>query len=171
MQALNRKEINKKAIHFWIIFLMFVIYTHILIYFFIWSSQKQNTVFASDLTDYKKILNKQTILSNKIDSLYLQTSYLGTEAVSNQFFLEQLVANQKNAINKFIDKDSAQHFAAYTCLTEHLNDILIIKDSIIKVSDQESFVKNDLIKCIEENKKSKADIVAKTRALTAPKPQ
>lgn len=170
MQALNKKEINKKAIHFWIIFLTLVIYTHILVYFFIWSSQKQNTVFVSDLNNYKQILNRQIILSNKIDSLYLQTSYLGEEAVSNQFFLEQLVANQKNAINKFIAKDSAQHFAAYACLTRHLNDILIMKDSIIKVSDQEAFVKNDLIKCIEENKKSKADIVAKTRALTAPKP-
>ncbi|HPH98721.1 MAG TPA: type VI secretion system TssO [Chitinophagaceae bacterium] len=163
MQAFNKAQVVKKTIQFWIIFLILVIYTHIAIYFFIWSAEKHNAVFNEALNNYKHILNKQIMLNNKIDSLYMQMSYLGTDKINNQVFLEKYVADNKNDINKLIDKDSAANFSVYARITKNLNTMLFLKDSIIKVSDQEAFMKNDLLKCIEDNKKVKADIFAKTR--------
>lgn len=163
MQALNKAQIVRKTIQFWIIFLILVIYTHIAIYFFIWSAEKQSSVFTEALNNYKLILNKQIILNNKVDSLYLQMTYLGTDKIDNQLFLEKYIADNKNDINKYIDKDSAANFSVYARITKNLNAMLFLKDSIIKISDQEAFIKNDLLKCIEDNKKAKADIFAKTR--------
>ncbi len=169
MQALNKAQVVKKTIQFWIIFLILVIYTHIALYFFIWSAEKQNAVFNEALNSYKHTLNKQILLNNKIDSLYMQMCYLGTDKIDNQLFLEKYIADNKNDINKLIGKDSAANFSVYARVTKNLNTMLFLKDSIIKVSSQEAFMKNDLLKCIEDNKKTKADIFAKTRM--SPPPQ
>lgn len=163
MQALNKKQVARKTIQFWSIFLILVIYTHLIVYFFIWSTEKQNAVFTETLNNYKRTLNKQILLNNKIDSLYMQMSYLGTDKIDNQLFLEKYIADNKNEINKLIDKDSTANFSVYARITKNLNTMLFLKDSIIKVTNREAFVKNDLLKCIEDNKKVKADIFAKTR--------
>ncbi len=163
MQALNRIQVRKKTMYFWSVFLLLVLYTQFLIYFFVWSTHKQYAVVSEDLNMYKHVLNKQIMLNVKMDSLYMQMSDLATDRVNNQLFLEKYIADQKNEINNLIGKDSVNHFAVYARITKNLNTMLFLKDSIVKVTDQEIFIKNDLLRCIEGNSKIQSSIFSKSR--------
>ncbi|WP_131535985.1 type VI secretion system TssO [Pedobacter nototheniae] len=163
MKAKNVQEIYKKSTHFWLLFGVLVSFSIVSVYLFFWAAQQQRAAFNNRIMAYKTIVNKQIALNEKIDSLYLQMTYLDRTRVDNTLFLAKYISDNKESIVKTIGNDSTANFTIYARLTKNLNKLLLLKDSVVRISTREELMKKDLNDCIQKNRKISSDISGKTR--------
>ena len=163
MKAKNVQEIYKKSTHFWLLFGVLVSFSIVSVYLFFWAAQQQREAFNNRIMAYKTIVNKQIALNEKIDSLYLQMTYLDRTRVDNTLFLAKYISDNKESIVKTIGNDSTANFTIYARLTKNLNKLLLLKDSVVRISTREELMKKDLNDCIQKNRKISSDISGKTR--------
>ncbi|MCZ4242389.1 type VI secretion system TssO [Pedobacter punctiformis] len=163
MKAKNIQEIYKKSTHFWLLFGVLVFFSIASVYLFFWAAQQQRAAFNNRITAYKNIVNKQITLNEKIDSLYLQMTYLDRTRVDNTLFLAKYISDNKESIVKKIGNDSTANFTIYARLTKNLNKLLLLKDSVVRIAAREELMKKDLNDCIQKNRKISSDISGKTR--------
>jgi hypothetical protein len=163
MHPLNKDEVRKKAINFWLLFLVLVLFSIIPVYFFVWAASRQQEVAMAKELEYRDMYNRQLVLKEKIDSLYTQLTYVNTKKVSNYLYLEEVISQNKLEIERLIDKDSGGKFATYAHVLSTLPAALFLKDSIVRIENNENLLRNDLLICINKNKKLTRSIFEKTK--------
>lgn len=163
MHPLNRNEIKRRTLHFWLLFVVLLVATLVPAYAFVWAAGQQQKAFITGLQDHRQMQNKQIILHDKVDSLYGLITLVSTRKVDNYLFLEQYISDAKNGISIMIGDDSTGRFVAYTHLMSTLNTQLLLKDSIVKAESREALIKTDLISCMAHNKGIRKEIFARTQ--------
>lgn len=163
MSPLNKSEIKQKSLSFWLLFLVLLVFTIIPAYFFVWTSSQQQKNYIAKEQEYRELYNKQIILKDKIDSLYTQLTYVNAEKVGNYMFLEDVISQNKLEIQRIIGNDSVGKFATYKHIVDNLNPALFLKDSIVRITGNENMLRNDLLTCINKNKKIRQSIFEKTK--------
>ena len=124
----------------------------------------EKKAFIERFQEYRQVQNKQLLLKEKIDSLYIQLNYVDAIKVDNYIPLERVIIENKHNIEINIGADSALGFKAYATLLKNLNTQLYVKDSIVKMVSIENTVTTDLLSCIDMTKKIHHDIFTQTQS-------
>lgn len=147
MKPINYKNIRRSTIAFWIYFFFLAVCAFIPFWLFFKSYQVQNEFIAVDINTCKQIVNKQIEVHNKVDSLYSLMDMLNSNKVTNDIFLEKYIVDKKNDIIKTIDADSID-FRHCNSLLNGIDRMLLLKDSIRTISENERMALKDLTDCI-----------------------
>nr|WP_060875293.1 type VI secretion system TssO [Myroides odoratus] len=148
LKSVNFKQIYLSISFFCVNFLILIIIFFIGIYFFYESSEQQKKRIEKDLLAYKTLLNKQYVLKGKVDTVYYHMSLLNTGKVEHDLYLEQYVAKDIEEIKKLVNCDNEENFNGYRQLFIQLDSLLILKDQIMDVANQEAVALRDLNECI-----------------------
>jgi len=152
MRAKNHKDITRG---YWKFsgYLVACVFTGILIYFCYLHTTKIEVGRIVDKTEeYDKIYVKQIDLSNRIDELYNHILMFNTN--KNDAHLLSSVSRQKQEILSMMDNMNNNDIRLYQKLMGEVNVFLGIKDSIRIAKEDEDMIKEDLMKCMDENKQT-----------------
>lgn len=152
MRALNRSEINRKSINFWMQFGILVFSTLFVVYFFVWASLQENKKYQDKLRQYNQITNDQILLRYKVDSLYWYVGRMAPGQVSDNMFLASYIREQKESILTIALKDSATWHDNYKKVAERLDRQVQLRDTIISMEAGNTELKRLLEDCKARNK-------------------
>lgn len=152
MKSVNFKQIYLSIAFFCINFLILIFVFFIGIYFFYESSEQQKKRIEKDLLAYKTLLNKQYVLKGKVDTVYYHMSLLNTGKVEHDLYLEQYISKDIDEIKKLVKENNEENFNGYKLLFIQLDSLLILKDQIMDVANQEAVALRDLNECMHRFK-------------------
>ena len=158
MKPLNLTEIRKKSRIFLLYFFFLMAVFVLCIYGFYAHADTQNGLIDEKARDYKRIIGKHYQLSPKIDTVYYHLTLLNTDKVENDMFLEKHMSDNKDQIVKLIGQDSVE-FAIYRRITDHMNTMLLLKDSINRALDMKERTRKDLLDCMNKSKKLNKELL------------
>jgi hypothetical protein len=148
LEKQNRRDLRKELYRFIGYFVVLVALSFVMIYFFYETYTEQSDSIRNDIIAYKTILNKQQILKAKIDTIYYQMSLLNTGKVENDVFLENYISQNVQDTRSMIGSDSASEFKQYAYLLSNIDSLMLLKDNITTISNQEQLALKDLTECI-----------------------
>lgn len=102
--------------------------------------------------EYDKIYVQQMEVINRIDSLYLYTTLFNTNL--NDASLLNSVNRRKQELLSDIESMNSSDIRLHKILLSEYNGFLGVKDSIRILKQEEDLVKSDLMKCMEDNRKT-----------------
>lgn len=146
MIALNRDEVRRKSVRFWILFALLLFSTLITVYFFVWTAQRESASYMSRLDELRRIENKQTIYLSKVKDLYNQM-----DKVSSMTYLSAYekieIANNAKGIKSQIGADSATSFSGYYTLLKNHPVQMEILDTLLTAIEEKARLKEKLDRC------------------------
>ena len=98
---------------------------------------------------YKEILNKQQVLSSKLDTIYYRMSLLNTDKVRNNVFLGDYISKNIQDFRKAIGEDSIAEFKHYYFFITQIDSLLSLKNEIVAITNREQHILKDLNECID----------------------
>lgn len=110
--------------------------------------------------EYDKIYSRQLILTESVDSIYQYLSLLNTSPKINDLLLQNVISNRKMNLLDNLNTMDAKDCRIYHRLISDLNVMLQVKDSIRIMKTQEQLVREDLLRCVDENKQVSRKISA-----------
>lgn len=105
--------------------------------------------------EYDQIYAKEIELANSVDSIYQYMKLMNTSPQINDILLQSVVSTRKMNVLKFTQEFDARDCLLYSQLLNKVNMFLGVKDSIRLSKIQEDLVREDLNRCIQDNRKSK----------------
>lgn len=151
MKALNNKAIRKEYFHFSGYFILTVMVTVSSLYFFMKTSSIEVKKILEKTEEYDRIYTRQLSLIQSVDSIYEYMSLLNSPKI-NDLLLQNVISKKKISLQDNLGSMDERDCMIYRKLVNDLNIFLRIKDSIRIVSIQESLVREDLLRCVDENK-------------------
>ena len=151
MKALNNKAIRKEYFHFSGYFILTVMVTVSSLYFFMKTSSIEVKKILEKTEEYDRIYTRQLSLIQSVDSIYEYMSLLNSPKI-NDLLLQNVISKKKISLQDNLGSMDERDCMVYRKLVNDLNIFLRIKDSIRIVSIQESLVREDLLRCVDENK-------------------
>jgi hypothetical protein len=85
-------------------------------------------------------------------------SLLNTGKVSNDVFLGNYISKNIQDIRKIIGEDSVTEFRYYTSLLNKIDNMMRLKNDLIKIIDKEQLALKDLNECIDKITKVKNEL-------------
>ncbi|WP_162903136.1 type VI secretion system TssO [Taibaiella koreensis] len=163
MIALNKAEIRSTSARFWTLFGILLLSTLIIVYFFIWSAQKESEDYIAKIQENRSAMNKQIALQPRIDSLYKLMLDLDRNDKYNYIFLEAYIREQRGSVRQLIGSDSATRFSGYTRLINHLDEQILLQDTIIKLKNNIEDLRSDIEDCKVRNKSLSKSLIRTSR--------
>lgn len=105
---------------------------------------------VSKTEEYDHVYMNQLELVEQFDSLYRYMMMFNTN--KNDAALQNVVSKQKQVLVKEMENMNGADTRLYRTLVAQVNSFLSVKDSIRILKLQEDLLRNDLRKCMEENK-------------------
>ena len=158
LKCINYKQIYLCFVYFSINFLILIFVFFIGLYFFYESSNHQKQRIEKDLLAYKTLWNKQYLLKSKVDTVYYYMSLLNTGKVENDLFLEQYIGRDCQEIKKLINEENEENFNCYALLFAQMDSLLVLKNQLITVNNQETIALRDLNECMHRFKNVYAEL-------------
>lgn len=152
MKAQNNKTIRKEYFRFSGYFILTVMVAVSSLYFFMKTSSVEVKKILEKTEEYDRIYTRQLSLAQSVDSIYQYLSLLNTSPKINDLLLQNVISNKKISLLDNLASMNEPDCKIYRKLVNDLNIFLRIKDSIRIVSIQEALVKEDLLRCVNENK-------------------
>lgn len=152
MRAQNNKEIYKAYWKFSGYLAACVIIGTIIYWCYIQTSKVEVQKIVDKTEEYDKIYVRQTELTSRIDTLFLYVMMLNTN--KNDAMLINSISKRKQDILSSMDDLSRRDIRLYQQLVSQTNTFLNAKDSIRTLRINEDLIKNDLMKCMEDNKQT-----------------
>lgn len=145
---LNSASVKKSFMRFLACFVVLMLASFLVVYFFFKSNAIQHENIQHDILVYKETLNRQQILKSKIDTIYYQMSLLNTGKVRNDVFLRNYISQNIQDTKRIIDVDSSSAFKHYAFMLSKLDTMLVLKNEITLISDKERLALRDLNECV-----------------------
>lgn len=103
---------------------------------------------------YNRTYLQQIQLTEKVDSLYNYFQLLGSNEPVNQVVLQRVVSTRKMQFIDAIEILDPADVLLYKGLASRINDFLSVREAIRKVKEEERIVREDLLRCIQDNKQA-----------------
>ena len=87
-----------------------------------------------------------------VDSIYQYMSLMNSSPKINDLLLQSVVSNRKMQLQNRINGLDERDFLLYKKLAGNINVFLGVKDSIRLAEKEESVVREDLLRCVRENR-------------------
>ncbi len=152
MQAKNRKEVTAAWQKFSLTLIITVILAISMFYCYVHTSAVELRKIEYKTLEYDKIYGLQLETTVKVDSLVYLVQLLNTNERINDVLLQNMISNKKMGLMNHLDKMPERDTRLYKMLALQFNSFLNAKDSIRLLTVEEQAVKEDLIRCINNNK-------------------
>lgn len=156
---LNSASVKKSFMRFVACFVVLVMASFLVVYFFFKSNAIQHENIQHDILAYKETLNRQQVLKSKIDTIFYQMSLLNTGKVRNDVFLRNYISQNIQDTKRIIDVDSSSNFKHYAFMLSTLDTMLVLKNEITLISDRERLALRDLNECVGKMVRINAELM------------
>jgi hypothetical protein len=151
MKPLNASDIATAYFRFLGQFLLLMLSVVLVVYAFLHTFTEQTRRLRDYRDQYARVLFAQRQMGQKTDSIYVNLSLLNTKQVAAgaQRLIEQQVLHQKDELEKMLQHKylHSQPHEAYRRVTDCVNEMLVLKDSIHNVEGRIQEVRFDLHDC------------------------
>ncbi|QJW91630.1 hypothetical protein HNV11_20715 [Spirosoma taeanense] len=151
MKSLNHQEISQAFNRFLVWFIGLLIATSACVYSCQRTSERQaiQLIRQKEAVDHYLILDAS--LADKVDSLYAYMSILNTSQIQNDRQMQRLITKKKEEFIKKVSREqrTQKYFGVYNQLLSHINEMLLVKDSLNRAISQESDLREDLRNCLD----------------------
>jgi DNA polymerase III delta prime subunit len=161
MKSLNHKEISRAFNRFLVWFAGLLLLTTVCVY----SCQRTSEQQAVQLIQQKEAFDRYFIvdatLADRVDSLYTYMNMLNTSQIRNDRQMQRLITKKKEEFIRQVNQEqkTQKYFTVYNRLLGHINEMLLVKDSLNRAILQESDMREDLRNClnraVEQNRQRK----------------
>lgn len=152
MKALNNQSVRRAYFQFSGYLVLTVALAVSSLYFFMKTSSVEVKRILDKTEEYDKIYTRQLLLTESVDSVYQYLSLLNTSPKINDLLLQNVISNRKMNLLENLNAMDTKDCKIYHRLINDLNIFLQVKDSIRIVKMQEELTREDLLRCVDENK-------------------
>lgn len=121
------------------------------------STIEVKSIMAKTL-DYDRIYTREIDLATGVDSVYQYMKLMNTSPRINDVLLQSIVSTRKMDLLKSTQNIDNADCVLYSNLLNQINTFLSIKDSIRIMKIQEDMVRQDLLQCIRDNRKTRRNM-------------
>jgi hypothetical protein len=144
----------RKAIFRFSIYLMASVVMAICFFFcFMKTSSVEVSRILDKAKEYDRIQSAQLDLTEKMDTLYYYASMLRADSKINYKLMQNTLSNRKIQFSNTLSGMSEKDCRLYKKLAPEMNLFFDIKDSILITSSELNAVREDLIRCVADNRK------------------
>lgn len=154
MKARNNKQIVHGYIKFAIGFITGTMIGVGTVFCFVQTNEYEYNNMEAKNQEYDRVYAGQLALVEKIDSLYSYLSLLGSEEHINQVMMQKVVSTRKMQLIEELGKPDTKDVLLYSKLASQINEFLEVKEAIRKAGIEENLVRNDLMRCVQDNKQA-----------------
>ena len=152
MKAQNHKSVVSGYLFFSISLFCSILTAVICVWFFTITSRSEVTHIEKRSIEYDKSFERQIMLTEKIDSLYSNLTMLNSGLKINELVLQNRISDQKMNLITIINNIDEGDVLLYKKMSDKINDILGVKDSIRVMRIEAEQIKSDLQRCIQDNR-------------------
>ena len=154
MKAKNSEQISKGYTRFAVGLIVSTALSITTLAGFIRTNAEEYRQMESKTYEYDRVYARQVALVEKADSLYNYLILMGSNERLNQVMLQKVVSTRKmNLIDELKTLDT-RDVLLYKAMSDQINVFLETKEQIRKTAIEENLVKNDLMRCIQDNKQA-----------------
>lgn len=154
MKAKNSKEVMRGYLLF-AFAICFSILTGVgCVWLFVRTASREVTCMDMRLKEYDAAFARQILLTEKIDSLYNNLMLLNSGQRINEIVLQNRISTQKMSLIWDLEQMESGDALLYDKLSDEINTMLQVKDSIRIVNNQVELVKGDLQRCMQDNREA-----------------
>ena len=154
MKAKNSKQIIKEYIKFGTGLIICTFLSTLAHWGFIRTNKSEYKLMESKTHEYDQVYTKQIGLVDKVDSLYNYLILMGSNDRLNQVMLQKVISTRKMQLIEELERMDSKDVQIYNLMALQINVFLETKEAIRKAAIEEGLVKNDLMRCIQDNKQA-----------------
>lgn len=149
MKPLNTADIATAYFRFLGHFLVLMLSIVLLVWAFLKTFTEQAQLLRDYRDQYASVLFMQGQMGQKVDSIYADLSVLNTKQAGSERLLEQRVLYKQDELSQLLKRKyrNTQPHEAYRRITDCVNEMLVLKDSIRNVDVRLHDVRRDLRDC------------------------
>lgn len=152
MKAKNYNEVTRGYFNFTISMLVLITFFIVNSRLFISTTKIEYNIIMDKTVVFDETHLKQIDIVDRVDSLYNYMSLINSNNRINNAILQGNVSGRKMQLQEYVSIMSIEDVLIYNKLMEQTNTFLTIKEEISSLSTQEQFIKQDLTRCIKDNK-------------------
>lgn len=151
MKSSNYKEINRAFNRFLGWFASLLLVTVACVYSYVQTSTNQLSRLSQQKEALDRIFLTDALLADKVDSLYAYMSLLNTSRIQNDRQMQRLITKKKEEFTRLVNRQqkTQQYFVVYNRLFGHVDEMLLLKDSLNRAMTEENDRRDELKDCLQ----------------------
>lgn len=158
MKPKNNKDVRNGYLRFSFLLAACIAWSVLFFSCFLKTSTIEVKSIMTKTLDYDRIYTKEIDLATGVDSVYQYMKLLNTSPRINDGLLQSIVSTRKMDLLKSTQNIDNADCVLYSNLLNQINTFLSIKDSIRIMKIQEDMVRQDLLQCIRDNRKTRRNM-------------
>lgn len=155
MKPKNNSTVRKAYVRFSSFLTVCIVWAIATFSFFLKTASVEVKEILQKTVEYDRIYAKEIELANSVDSIYQYIKLMNTSPQINDILLQSVVSTRKMNVLKFTQDFDSKDCQLYGRLLNNVNLFLSVKDSIRLSKIQEELIREDLNRCIQDNRKTK----------------
>lgn len=155
MKPKNNSTVRKAYVRFSCYLTVCIVWAIAVFSFFLKTASVEVKEILHKTVEYDRVYAKEIELANSVDSIYQYMKLMNTSPQINDILLQSVVSTRKMNVLKFTQDFDSKDCQLYGRLLNSVNLFLGVKDSIRLSKIQEELVREDLNRCIQDNRKTK----------------
>ncbi|MCE9340029.1 type VI secretion system transmembrane protein TssQ [Bacteroides fragilis] len=158
MKPKNNKDVRNGYLRFSFLLAACIAWSVLFFSCFLKTSTIEVKSIMTKTLDYDRIYTKEIDLATGVDSVYQYMKLMNTSPRINDGLLQSIVSTRKMDLLKSTQNIDNADCVLYSNLLNQINTFLSIKDSIRIMKIQEDMVRQDLLQCIRDNRKTRRNM-------------
>lgn len=158
MKPKNNKDVRNGYLRFSFLLAACIAWSVLFFSCFLKTSTIEVKSIMTKTLDYDRIYTKEIDLATGVDSVYQYMKLMNTSPQINDVLLQSIVSTRKMDLLKSTQNIDNADCVLYSNLLNQINTFLSIKDSIRIMKIQEDMVRQDLLQCIRDNRKTRRNM-------------
>ena len=152
MKPLNNNTVRKGYLRFSGFLIICVAVSVFCFYSDMKTASTEVKMIMAKTVEYDNIYSAELNMVVAVDSIYQYMSLMNSSPKINDLLLQSVVSNRKMQLQNQINALDEKDFLLYKKLAGNINVFLGVKDSIRLAEKEESIVREDLMRCVKENR-------------------
>lgn len=161
MKAKNSKIVTRSYLLFALALSLSILMGVGCVCLFILTSNSEVARIEVRSREYDAAFERQVALAYRVDSLYNNMALLNGDRRINELVLQNRISTQKMNLIGTLERMEKADALLYQKVSERINDILQVKDSIRLLNMQVEQTKTELQRCIVDNRAAARKIIFK----------
>lgn len=158
MKPKNNKDVRNGYLRFSFLLAACIAWSVLFFSCFLKTSTIEVKSIMAKTLDYDRIYTKEIDLATGVDSVYQYMKLMNTSPRINDVLLQSIVSTRKMDLLKSTQNIDNADCVLYSNLLNQINTFLSIKDSIRIMKIHEDMVRQDLLQCIRDNRKTRRNM-------------
>ncbi len=154
MKAQNHKSVIKGYLLFSLLLFLSILTAIGCVWFFIQTASTEVARIEKRSQQYDVAFEQQIMLTEKVDLLYNNLDMLNSDQRINELVLQNRISTQKMNLVNTLEQIKEEDALLYREMSGRINGILGVKDSIRVAIIEVEQIKEELQRCIEDNRKA-----------------